>query len=168
MFKQPVSRRLAAFVAAVDLVVLLCPHAEARGLFGRGFGGAGYSRSVTRYNNGGGNFGHTTTFTGPGGKTATSTVNRSVSNGTITTNRTVTGPNGQTFTSTATHGSPGSWGPPAPTGPCCYGGNVAAGVIAGAAVGTAAGVAATSAAANAPPPPPAYPPPPVVYAPAPY
>ncbi|HUC18501.1 MAG TPA: hypothetical protein VMA37_12540 [Acetobacteraceae bacterium] len=52
--------------------------------------------------------------------------------------------------------------------PCCYGGAVAAGAVAGLAVGTAIGVAAASHPAYVVPPPVVYAPaPPVVYAPPP-
>lgn len=54
------------------------------------------------------------------------------------------------------------WGPGPYHGPCCYGGRVAAGAIAGLAVGTAVGVAVASHPAYVAPPV-VYAPPPVVY-----
>jgi hypothetical protein len=108
MFEGPVGRRLGACLAAA-VIVLPASHAVARGWAFRGWGGRGYSRSVTAYNNGGGNFGRTVTTTGPGGRTATSAFNRSVSNGTITDSRTFTGFNGDTASGTLTR-TPGQGG----------------------------------------------------------
>jgi hypothetical protein len=89
MFKGRARRRATASFAAAALVVLLAsmPTREAV------TGGAGrtWSRTVTPYNDAGGNFGRTVTTTCPNGQTATSTFKRSVSNGTITNSRSTTG-----------------------------------------------------------------------------
>jgi hypothetical protein len=67
-----------------------------------GRAGQTYSAASTHYNDGGGNFGRTTTLTGLGGKTATRTFNRSASNGTITDTLSATGFNGATRSETVT------------------------------------------------------------------
>jgi hypothetical protein len=109
-------RTLAASLSILATFTALAPSANARGWSYSGRAGRTYSRSFTPYNNGGGNFGRTVTATRPNGATATSTFNRSVSNGTITDNRTITGFNGATSTGTLTR-TPGQGGTVTRTGP---------------------------------------------------
>lgn len=78
--------------------------------------GGTWSRTVAPYHNGGGNFGRTVTTTRPNGKTATSTFNRTVSNGTITDTHTHTGFNGKTSSTTLTR-TPGQGWSAVHTGP---------------------------------------------------
>jgi hypothetical protein len=84
-----------AGVAAVAFSALLAQPAAARSWSATGQGGRTLSRTVTPYNNGGGNFGRTATTTGPNGNTVTNQATRTNNgNGTYTGSRTVTGPNG--------------------------------------------------------------------------
>ena len=97
--------------------LFLCAHAEAehwRTL--QGPDGGTWTRSAAHYNSGGGNAGRTLTSTRPDGQTASSTVNRSVNDGTISTNRSVTGYDGQTATRTMTR-TPGQGGSATAVGP---------------------------------------------------
>jgi hypothetical protein len=80
-------------IAAVSLV-LFTAHADARSWSFTGPPGGTWGRSVTRYNNGGGNFGRVATTTRPDGQTATRAFSRSTNNGTITDSRAFTGFNG--------------------------------------------------------------------------
>ncbi len=109
-------RMLAAGVVATASVLAFASVADARSWSYTGRGGRTYDRSVTSYNNGGGNVGRTFTTTGPNGKTAINSFNRSVNDGTITDNRTVTGFNGNTATRTLTR-TPGEGGSFTQTGP---------------------------------------------------
>src|SRR5262249_12475057 len=103
--------------AASAIFVFTAQHAEARSWSVTGRGGRTYSRTITPYTNGDGNFGRTITATRPNGQTATRSFNRSVSDGTITDSRTITGFHGQTASSalsrtpgqgrTATYTDPG-------------------------------------------------------------
>jgi hypothetical protein len=95
-------RRVAASVAAAAVLLLLTAHAEARSWSYTGRGGRTWSRTVAPYNNGNGNFGRTTTTTGPAGTTTRQFSQTNNGNGTFTDTRTVTEPNGQTFTNSNT------------------------------------------------------------------
>jgi hypothetical protein len=116
MFTRITVRRAMASLAAGAFVILLAPHADARGWTVAGRNGKTYSRAVTPYNNGGGNVGRTATTTRPNGQTATTTFNRSVNNETVTDSRTVSGFNGATASSTATR-TPGQGVSATHTGP---------------------------------------------------
>ncbi|HUB16137.1 MAG TPA: hypothetical protein VMB34_29600 [Acetobacteraceae bacterium] len=102
MANATASRYIAAGLAAAAVLALATPHADARGWSFRGPRSGPWNHSVTNYNNGGGNFGRTVTTTRPDGQTATSSFNRSVSNGTITDSHTYTGFNGRTASGTLT------------------------------------------------------------------
>ena len=95
MEKGLATRRLVAALAAATLTLFLAQHADARS-WRRG------GRTVTLYNNGGGNVGRTVTRARPNGPTATSMFNRSVSNGTIIDSRSFTGFNGRTASGSLT------------------------------------------------------------------
>jgi hypothetical protein len=95
-------RCTAGGLTALALLALANPPAAARGWSFGGPRGGVWNRSVTHYSNGAGNFGRTVTATRPDGQTATSTINRSVSNGTVTDTRSYTGFNGKTSASTLT------------------------------------------------------------------
>jgi hypothetical protein len=110
------NRMLTAGLAVAVGATAFASAAEARGWSYTGGAGRTYSHSVTSYNNGGGNVGRTFTTTGPNGKTATNSFNRSVGDGTITDSRTVTGFNGNTATRTLTR-TPGEGGSFTETGP---------------------------------------------------
>jgi hypothetical protein len=111
-----VNRTLATGLSILITAVAVAPAANARGWSYTGRAGRTHSRTYTPYNNGGGNFGRTITATRPNGQTATSSLNRSVNNGTITDTRTVTGFNGTTSTGTLTR-TPGQGGTITRTGP---------------------------------------------------
>ena len=102
--------------AAVAALLLAASPAMARHVAWTGPHGGAWNRSVTHYNNGGGNVGRTVATTRPNGKTATGTVNRGVSNGTITDTRNYTGYNGRTASATMTR-TPGEGGSKTVTGP---------------------------------------------------
>jgi hypothetical protein len=107
---------LAVGLVAAASMATFASAADARGWSYTGRGGRPYDRSVTSYNNGGGNLGRTFTTTAPNGKTATNSFNRSVNDGTITDSRTVTGFNGNTAARTLTR-TPGDGGSFTQTGP---------------------------------------------------
>ena len=109
-------RILAASLSTLLAIAALAPPASARSWSYTGRAGGTVSRTVTPYNNGGGNFGRTTSTTRPNGSTATTAFNRSVNDGTITDSRTVTGFNGATSTGTLTR-TPGQGGTVTRTGP---------------------------------------------------
>jgi hypothetical protein len=102
MFEGRAQRRVAASVAAIGALLLLAAHAEARSWSYTGRGGRTWSRTVTPYNNGGGNFGRTVTTTRPAGTTTRQFSQTNNGNGTFTDTRTATAPNGQTFTNSYT------------------------------------------------------------------
>jgi hypothetical protein len=105
---------MAACLMLAALLLLPVQQAHA-GRWGRSDRKAGWSRSVSVYRNGGGNFGRTTTITRPNGQTATRTFNRSVSNGTITDTHSATGFDGKTRSGTLTR-TPGQGGTASYTG----------------------------------------------------
>jgi hypothetical protein len=109
MAKLSRSRCTASCLTAAALLALASPQAAARGWSFGGPRGGLWNRSVTHYNNGGGNFGRSVTTTRPDGQTATSTFNRTVSDGSITDTRRYTGFNGATSTGTLTR-TPGQGG----------------------------------------------------------
>ena len=170
MLERLAWRRLSVGVAMVALAVPLAGQAEARTRSVTGRNGGTWTRSVSHYNNGGGDLGRSVTTTRPDGQSATRTFDRDVSGGTITDSRTVTGYNGGSASRTVTR-TPGAGGSVTYTGPaggtysetyvrgpCCWAPGAAA-----VAVGTAVGITAAEAhPAYAPPPPP------VVYPPADY
>lgn len=67
-----------------------------------GRGGQSWSASRSPYNDGNGNFGRTTTTTGPAGTTTRQLNQTNNGNGTFTDSRTVTAPNGQTYSNSYT------------------------------------------------------------------
>ncbi len=110
------SRCCTTGLALAALAAISPHHAQARGWRFRGSRGGVWSRTVTPYHYGGGNFGRTVTTTRPNGQTATSSFSRSVSNGTITDSRSFTGYNGATASGTLTR-TPGAGGTATYTGP---------------------------------------------------
>lgn len=116
MIKSIYRRHLATALIATVAVTVVTPRADARGWSFTGRFGRTFGRTVTPYNYGGGNFGRSITATRPDGRTATSTFNRSVSNGTISDSRTITGFNGATSTGTFTR-TPGQGWTATRTGP---------------------------------------------------
>lgn len=115
MIRRILVRTMSAAVVLTGLTVLCATQAQAGGWSYMGRGGRTYSRSYTHYNNGGGNLGRTVTATRPNGKTATSSFNRSVTNGVISDTHTVTGFKGHTATNTLTR-TPGQGGTVTHTG----------------------------------------------------
>ena len=103
-------------LTGLALINGMSSHALAHGWSATGPSGRTFSRTVTPYNNGGGNVGRTVTQTRPDGQTATGSFSRTVSNGTITDTRTDTGYNGYTASSRFTH-TPGQEGSYSATGP---------------------------------------------------
>jgi hypothetical protein len=89
------SKMVLVLVTATAIIPLIGSNAEARSWTVGGRYGGSWTRSVSAYHNGGGNFGRTVTTTRPDGRTATRSFSRSVQNGTITDTRTTTGFNGK-------------------------------------------------------------------------
>jgi hypothetical protein len=116
MSNEFTNRHVVTGVIAATLIIFLAPQADARGRSLTGPRGGTWSRTVTPYHNGGGNFGRTITTTRPDGQTAASSFNRSVSNGTVTDTHNFTGFNGKTTSETLTR-TPGQGGTATYTGP---------------------------------------------------